>query len=431
MRAHFYIIILPLILLTACLSSAADNPPAPSTLAPSPKPDPVTITWAFWGDPWEVAINEQIVNVFESDYPYIRVDTFHRPWNDYFAELRPQLEAGESVPDVLFWSEVANDVPKGYFLDLAPKMEAENYSLNDFFPGLLVHFKVGDGIYGLPRDSDTKIIFYNKRLFNQANQPFPKAGWNWDDLRSAALAIKEANVAQYSFAYEPNDWWMIWMWQNGVELFDDKLFPTQTGLGNPAAAEAVQFLADLTNVDRVTPPYEQLNSGEIASLFAEGELAMAFGNHAMVPAFANIEDFEWDIVELPRQKRRANLAAGAGYVIAAESDQPEAAWTFLKFLASPKVQAIFAESGLAIPARRSVARSDVFLKQHPLHNAKIFLDEAEIGEPNFAFPGASEITALMNEALVPVWRGQQDAASAIESVLPQIKQFVADSQERL
>jgi len=431
MRAHFYIIILPLILLTACLSSAADNPPAPSTLAPSPKPDPVTITWAFWGDPWEVAINEQIVNVFESDYPYIRVDTFHRPWNDYFAELRPQLEAGESVPDVLFWSEVANDVPKGYFLDLAPKMEAENYSLNDFFPGLLVHFKVGDGIYGLPRDSDTKIIFYNKRLFNQANQPFPKAGWNWDDLRSAALAIKEANVAQYSFAYEPNDWWMIWMWQNGVELFDDKLFPTQTGLGNPAAAEAVQFLADLTNVDRVTPPYELLTSGEIASLFAEGELAMAFGNHAMVPAFANIEDFEWDIVELPRQKRRANLAAGAGYVIAAESDQPEAAWTFLKFLASPKVQAIFAESGLAIPARRSVARSDVFLKQHPLHNAKIFLDEAEIGEPNFAFPGASEITALMNEALVPVWRGQQDAASAIESVLPQIKQFVADSQERL
>ena len=120
MRAYFYIVSLLLAVLTACSSSAADNPPAPSTLPPSPEPKPVTITWAFWGDPWEVEINERIVKVFETDHPYIRVETFHRPWNDYFTELRPKLEAGEAVPDVLFWSEVANDVPKGYFMDLAP-----------------------------------------------------------------------------------------------------------------------------------------------------------------------------------------------------------------------------------------------------------------------------------------------------------------------
>jgi multiple sugar transport system substrate-binding protein len=432
MKAHLFIsFILSLVLLTACLSSAADNPPAPSTIPPTPEPDPVTITWAFWGDPWEVEINQRIVEIFEADHPYIQVETFHRSWNDYFVELRPRLDAGERVPDVLFWSEVTSDVPKGYFMDLAPLMEAENYRLNDFFPGLLVHFKVGDSIYGLPRDSDTKIIFYNKRLFNRANLPFPRAGWTWDDVRATSLAIKEANVTEYSFAYEANDWWMIWMWQNGVQLFDDKLFPTQTGLGDPAAAQAVQFLADLTNVDQITPPYEQLNSTDISSLFAEGKLAMAFGNHALVPAFAEIEDFEWDVVELPHQKRHANLAAGAGYVIAANTPHVEAAWTFLKFLTSPKVQAIFAESGLAVPARRSVARSDVFLEQRPLHDAAVFLSEAEIGEPNFAFPGADKIMALMNEALIPVWRGEQDAASAIKAVLPQIEQIVAESRERL
>ena len=432
MRAHlFYMITLPLIVLTACLPSQADSPPLPSTLPPSPEPAPVTITWAFWGDPWEVDINQRIVEIFETDHPHIQVKIFHRPWNDYFAELRPNLESDEAGPDVLFWSEVASDVPKGYFLDLAPIMAAENYSLDDFFPGLLVHFKVGNSIYGLPRDSDTKVIFYNKRLFNRANQPFPKKGWNWADLRATALAIKEANVTDYSFAYEPNDWWMIWMWQNGVQVFDDKLFPTKTNLDSPAAAEAVQFLADLTNVDQVTPPYDQLNSTDIAALFKEGKLAMAFGNHALVPTFAQIEDFEWDVVELPRQKRRANLAAGAGYVISAKTPHPEAAWTFLEFLASPKVQAIYAESGLVLPARRSVARSGVFLNQRPQHNARVFLDEAEIGEPNFAFPGSNQVMSLMNEALVPVWRGQQDAGGAIKPILPQIEQIVAESRESL
>lgn len=431
MRVRIFILSGLLLLLAACVPSLADIPSSPATLSPTPRPEPVTLTWAFWGDSWEVEINEQIIEVFEADHPHIQIETFHRPWRSYFSELRPEFEAEEPVPDVLFWSEVANDAPRGYFMDLTPMMEAENYRLDDFFSGLLIHFQVGERIYGLPRDSDTKVIFYNKRLFNRANVPYPKAGWSWDDLRQASLTIKEAGVTDYSFAYEPNDWWMIWMWQNGVEIFDDKLFPTQTDLGEPAAAEAVQFLADLTNVDQVTPGYEQLNSSDIASLFIEGELAMAFGNHALVPAFSQIEDFEWDVVGLPQQERRANLAAGAGYVVAATTDHPEAAWTFLKFLVSPKGQAVFAEAGVAVPARRSVAQSEIFSGREATYQARVFLSETEIGEPNFAFPGSHEIMSLMNEALQPVWRGERDAAGAIQDVLPQIETIVAESRNRL
>jgi multiple sugar transport system substrate-binding protein len=386
----------------------------------------VTITWAFWGDPWEVAINERVIAVFETDNPHIHIETFHRPWSDYFGELRTQFDQGEPVPDVLFWAEVANDLPKGYFMDLSPRMQAEKYALDDFFPGLLIPFRDGESIYGLPRDSDTKVIFYNKRLFNQAGLPYPKAGWTWDDLRSTSLALKEAGAAEYSFAYDTNDWWMIWMWQNGVQVVDDKLHPTRTDLGDPAAAEAVQFLADLTNVDQVTPPYEKLNTADTVTMFKENKLAMIFGNHALIPAFAEVKDLEWDVVGLPQKKRAANLAAGAGYVIAANTQQPDAAWTFLKFLFSPKGQAIFAESGVAVPARRSVAKSEVFMKQQPPHNAQVFLDETEIGEPNFTFPGAGEIMELMNnQALPPVWRDEQDATSAIQGVLPEIEQIVA------
>lgn len=411
--------------LASCFGSAA--PPAPTQPPPTPTPQPVTITWGFWGDPWEVEINKKVIRVFEADHPDIRVEIFHRPWNDYFKEVRPILAAGEAVPDVLFWSQTPIDVPNGYFMDLAPLMATENYRLDDFFPGLLVHFKLGDAIYGLPRDSDTKVIFYNKRLFNRANQPFPKRGWSWAELRDTALALKEAGVAEYSFAYEANNWWQIWMWQNDVEVFDDKLFPTKSGLGDPAAAEAVQFLADLTNVDQVTPPYELLRSSEeIAQLFREEKLAMAFGNHALVPAFADIEAFEWDVVELPQRKRAANLAAGAGYVISAKTQHPEAAWTFLKFLAGPKGQAIFTEAGVAIPARRSVAESQIFINQKPAHNAQAFLRGVEIGEPDPAFLGANEIITMMNdEVLPPVWRGEQDAASALQAALPKIEAILA------
>lgn len=431
MRAQFYRLFLPLILLLIIPACSFGAPPVVATPSPTPTPQPeqVTITWAFWGDPWEVEINERIIEVFEADHPNIHIETLHRPYDSYFKELRAKLDAGEPIADVLFWSEVPVDVSKGYFMDLTPLMQAENYNLDDFFPGLLVHFKVRQGVYGLPRDSDTKVIYYNKRLFNQAGLPYPKTGWTWNDLRETSLKLKEANVAPYSFAYEVNSWWMLWMWQNGIQIFDDKLFPTQTDLDKPAAAEAVQFFADLTNVDQVTPPYAMmLNSENIASLFKEGKLAMAFGNHALIPAFAQVEELEWDVAGLPQNQRRANVAAGAGYVIGANTSHPDAAWTFLKFLSGFKGQAIFAESGIAVPALRSVAQSEVFMEQRPQHNALVFLEEAEIGEPTPAFPGSSDIIELINKALVPVWQGQQDAASALNKVLPQVKEIIAEAR---
>jgi multiple sugar transport system substrate-binding protein len=376
-----------------------------------------------------VAINERVIQVFEADNPTIHIETFHRPYDTFAKDIRTKLEASEPVPDVLFWSEAPVDIPNGYFMDLSSRMQAENYSLDDFFPGLLAHFKVGEGIYGLPRDSDTKVIFYNKKLFNQAGLPYPKANWTWDDLRATSLALKESGVAPYSFAYEVNTWWMLWMWQRKLQVFDDPLFPTRTDLGSPAAAEAVQFFADLTNVDQVTPPYDMmLNSEVIASLFKDGKLAMAFGNHALIPAFAEVKDLEWDVVGLPQNEQRANIAAGAGYVIAAKTTQPDAAWTFLKFLSGFKGQAIFTEAGVAVPARRTVAQSEVFMQQHPAHNAQVFLDEVEIGRPTPAFPGSNNLIELVNTALVPVWQGQTDAASALKEVLPEVEGIIAQAQ---
>lgn len=414
---------------TACFTSA----PSPTVVIPTPTPrvEPVTITWAYWGDPWEVEINEQVVDVFERDHPNISVETFHRPWGEYFKTVRNKLDSGEPVADVLFWAQAPIDIPKGYFMNLKPLMEAEDYDLDDFYEGLLVHYTIGDdAIYGLPRDSDTKVIFYNKRLFNRANVPFPKDDWTWSDLRDTALALKEAGVAEYSFAYEVNNWWMIWMWQNGTSIFDDKLFPTRSFLGEPEAAEAIQFLADLTNVDQVTPPYEVLDSSEkIAQLFKEEKVAMVFGNHALVPAFLEIDTFEWDVVGLPQQKREANLAAGAGYFIAADTEHPDEAWAFLKFLAGPKGQAIFTEAGVAVPSRRSVAASEIFKKPRASYDINTFLEEVEIGEADPAFPGANEIINLMNEeVLVPVWRGEQQADEALQAALPEIERIIDENE---
>jgi ABC-type glycerol-3-phosphate transport system substrate-binding protein len=237
------------------------------------------------------------------------------------------------------------------------------------------------------------------------------------------------NIVQYGFAYEPNDWWRLWVWLGGGEVYDDEFSPTETLIGSTESIAALQWLADLTNVDGVTPPYHvQKSSLGIGKLFQDGNLAMAFGNHALLPGFAATPGLRFDVVGLPRKNgiNQVNVAGGASYVITSGSQNKEAAWTFLKWLEGSKGQALFTETGVAVPSRRSVGEADIFLKQQPPHNAVVFLEETERGRPNPSFIGAQEATRLFDEAFVPVWEGTKSAKAAVEEVIPLVDAVLKD-----
>jgi len=311
---------------------------------------------------------------------------------------------------------------RGLLENLNPYIRRDGYDLSDFYPGLIDTFTYEGSIYGFARDNDTKVVFYNKTLFEEAGLPYPASGWTWEGLRQASIGLTKregGEMTQYGFAFEPNDWWRLWVWQGGGEVYDDDFAATRTVIDSPEAIEAIQWLADLVNIDKVTPPYDvQKTSLGIGQLFQEGKLAMAFGNHALLPGFAATPSLRFDVVGLPQHRRRVNVAGGGGYVITSESQKKEAAWTFLKWLEGSKGQAIFTETGIGVPSRRSVGKADVFLKQQPPHDASVFLDETELGRPNPLFEGVQEATRLFDEAFVPVWKGQKSAREAVEEVAP-------------
>ncbi len=420
-------LVLVSLLFTSCSqtpsSPAVSSPKNPTTTPTVAQQQGARIVWSFWGDPWEVEINERLIKVFNSDYPNIKIDTLQTPWSEYFQKADQWLST-DNPPDVMFMDYTPVYASEGLFEDLGPYIQKDNYDIGDFYSGLLKYHTYKDKLYGLPRDNDTKVIFYNKTLFDQAGLQYPTAGWTWNDLRNAAIKLTQKNgnqTTQYGFAYEPDEWWRLWVWQNGGEVYDDDFNPTKTLIDSPQAIEAIQWLADLTNVDGVTPPYEvQKTSLGIGQLFSEGKLAMAFGNHSLLPAFASSNGLRWDVVGLPRQKNRVNASGGSGYVIPSKSKNKEAAWTFLRWLESAKGEAIFTESGVIVPARRSVGRADIFLKQDPPHNAQVFLDETEIGRPNPMYKGIQNISSLLDESLRPIWQGKTSAKDAISKAVPTI-----------
>ncbi len=225
-------------------------------------------------------------------------------------------------------------------------------------------------IYGFPRDNDTTVLYYNKDLFDDAGVAYPDETWTWDEFLEAAkaLTVRDARgrVVQYGVVLESNKYFNF-LHQNGADMFDDPLNPTRFTLDDPKAIEALQFMADLINEHQVAPSFAQmLQLGSSTELFQTGRVAMAMTNAARIPTFQQAP-FEWGVAPLPagRTGIRANTMGGAGYVISANTKHPEEAWTFLKFLAGEEGQAIFAKTGVAVPAYRSEKTRQAFVNALP------------------------------------------------------------------
>jgi multiple sugar transport system substrate-binding protein len=244
-------------------------------------------------------------------------------------------------------------------------------------------------------------------------------------MREAALALtrRDGEQPRFGFGFEPN-WWQLWVRQAGCAAGSADGNALLSQLDEPGCIVGMQFLQDLVHTDRVTPPLADLNSEAMGALFRNGQLAMMFGNHALIPSFAEAANLSWDVAPLPRGETRVNVGGGAGFVISQRSQHKEAAWQLVKFLTGPKAQAILAESGAVTPARRSVREDNIFLRQQP-YQAEVFVREGEYARMAVEPPGGSEAERLINSAVEQVMSGRRPAAEVMAETGPRVRAALA------
>jgi multiple sugar transport system substrate-binding protein len=419
-------------LLAACQgnSNASQAPPAQTTgtsAAPaatqpaSTASHSASITWSFWGDPNELPPNDEVIQAFNQKYPNIEIKKFHEPFASYFDKIQTMF-AGDSAPDVLFLNNVPSYAAKGVLEPVDTLAQQSGYDVQDFVDAELQLFRYQGKLYGFPRDNDTKVLYYSKDAFDEAGVAYPDEKWNWNALRDAAnkLTKRQADrVLRYGAAIEATEW-PVFVWQNGVEVYDDPLKPTKCLLDQPDQVAAITYLSDLMNSDKVIPSATGLTqAGGVTNLFGSGLAAMAISNAPRLLTFANAP-FKWDVAVLPQQKRAADYVGGAGYVMSAGSKEKEAAWTFMQFLNGPDAQKIFSKGGGVVPARISVQKSDTFLKAGPPGvNMQTFVTATSQGHLNAQAtigPWQSEMNTSVNKDLDSIWSGEAAPADQLKVV---------------
>ncbi len=420
MKRLLFVFVILSFVLAACGGSAPVAQAPAATVAPAAKTE---ITFSMWGAPEELAVWKQIVSDFEAANPAIKVNVEVSDWDSYWSKLKTQLAAG-TPPDIF-----AMDAPlfldyqnRGVLLNLQPYIDKAPDMLKDVYPQTLSAYKTADGYYGLPRDFQTIVLFYNKDMFDKAGMAYPSADWSWDDLRAAAkkltLPAGTDGKKQYGFIFDQWDMEVGWseaIWSYGGEIISAD--HSKTLIGEPKARQAWQLLNDMVFVDKSVPDANEIGQYG-GDLFQSGIAAMMPMGHWSVPGY-NTAGFKYDVAPMPKGPAgQATSVNSAGFVVAKASKNPEAAFAFIQYALSSKGQTRLAELGFACPVLKSVAESPLFLQQKGSSlNEKVFLDALSYAHMKPVFKGYDEWAAAVGDGMGAAWRGEADLNKTLDEVI--------------
>jgi multiple sugar transport system substrate-binding protein len=442
----FSLLMVAVLALSACAPPATPAPQAEAPAAPAEQPttapaapaEPVTITWAFWGGPEELASHTIVADAFMAEHPEIKIELWNQPWDDYFTKIQTLWASGDSkaIPDVAFLWPTPQYAAQGVLENLDSYIQKSGYDLNDYWPGLLESAKYNGSVYGFPRDIDVGILYYNKDLFDKAGVAYPTDSWTWKDLLAAAekLTVKDAsgNVTQYALAMENNNKYDKWVNQNGGAILDDYVNPSRCMLADPKSVEAVKFFADMMANGNAMRDADLSQAGGDASVFPAGQAAMIMQNTSRISGF-NKAGLKYDVVPVPIPEggKRFNPAGGAAWVMSAKSDNKDAAWTFIEWLQSTNGgEKIYTERGEIFPALQSVANSPAFMTDQPPANKQGIITEAKSsGVGGFGyFPEWGELqSSVINPGLDQIWTGAVTPEQGLADLCKQVDQFLKDN----
>ena len=400
--------------------------------------DSNVITWGFWGSPEELATHESVAAAFMAENPDIEIEIWHQPWGDYFTKLQTLWAAGDSeaIPDVLFLFPVPSYAADGVLENLDSYIEDAEYDVEDYWPGLLDSTYFEGSVYGFPRDIGLEVLYYNKDIFDEVGIDYPTDDWTWDDFMAALEATTDVadsgRVNRYGLGMEAGKF-QLWVGQNFGGILDDMENPTECTLDSPEAVEGIEFFTNMFDNNYAMRDADLGQAGGDSAVFQSGQVAMIIQNASRVPAF-NAAEMNYDVaaVPIPEGGQRSAGAGGAAWVMASDSDNKEAAWTFLSWLQSTDGgQAMYTASGEILPALASTAKSDVFLgSEDPPVNREAFIiegDNAKVGRFGF-FPEWNELNgSIIGPNLERIWSGQEAAADVLPELCDAVDDFLADN----
>lgn len=416
-------------------NTAAKTTPAANNAAPAQTAQKAEIHVNF-REGSDAEWQQKLIPAFQQKNPNITVKLDVLPGEpEYWAKVQALYSTGQ-IGDMV-WASLGNYfnfADKGIFNALDPIISKDKYDVGDYYNGALDSMKWNGKQFGMPWGAHTGnvAIMYNANLLDEAGIKPDDLNKSYDALYEAAQKLTKGpagNRTQFGFLPASGQIGMnVTIRSFGGEFMDKagkKLL-----LSEPAAMDAIKWIQKMWA--DTAPTFGSGFSGD--EYFANGRVAMtqAWWGSQFTPGDKAIAGkFKWDFVQMPKGPKGVvgTQFTINGIAMSGITKQPDATWTYMKYMMDPAVQVEIVSNNGGRPApRKAVLENQELLSK--LKAPKVFVPLYQNAMPwaepaNHRWP---EFNTAVDQVFGPIWTGaatldagMKDATSKLQEILDKPK----------
>lgn len=351
---------------------------------------------------------------------------------------------GRGDYDVVAWVVFTKNeyVANGWLAPLAPflinpRLTAPDYDIADIVPAFLtVGGKSGgvkgylDGpgasLYGIPFSPETSIMLYRKDIFEEYGLEVPTT---YDELLETAAFITENVPGMYgmttrgSAGHQVTHAWLLHLSPYGGTVLNDDFTPAVT---SPEAIAATYALK--TILENSPPGMAAAGAGEQDAAFLQGDSAIYLDRSVLAaqaadPARSKVVGKVGYALH-PEQARCGAETGGFDLGIPANSQNKEAAWLFIQWFTSKRIDLELAMAG-GNPTRTSTHANAELQAKYPWYATVVEQLPCANADWRPLIPEWGAMNApILGEELSAALTGQKSIEDALENASKRIYELL-------
>ncbi|MFP4974462.1 ABC transporter substrate-binding protein [Paenibacillus sp. CN-4] len=401
---------------------------------------PVKITW--WhsmSGAGEKAINE-IVTDYNASQSAIQVEAVYQgKYDESLNKLKASL-GSKTGPDLIQVYEIGSKfmIDSQMITPVQQFIDADGFDLSALEPNITRYYTIDGKLNAMPFNTSNPILYYNKDAFKAAGLDPENPPKTFEEFEAAAKALTKDG--------KPGAVIAIYGW------FMEQLFANQNAdyvnNGNGRDGSATEsLLASEAGVRTLEWWKKMVDEGIVANLgrdtsdtdsaFAAGQVAMTLNSTAALRGMVDSVGGKFEVGTgfLPKPADAADggvVVGGASLYIMNNKpeEQQNAAWEFIKYVASPEVQAKWSVNTGYFPITTAAYGQQVLkdnMAQYPQFQTAV--DQLHASSASAATSGAvmgvfPEARQLVETAIEEALNGQKEPKQALEDAAKQITEKI-------
>jgi len=394
--------------------------------------------WFAGGDPQlDLPVVKKQIKAFE-DATGIKVNLVVIPWaEDPHTKLDVAIMSGKA-PDLakvgsprehaLAWSKAIEPMDK-----YLPQDFLKNFSQSVLLGSTYKMDKpkeISGKIMGIPYFCHTRVVLYRKDILAERGLPEPSTNWTWNDFLEYARRLTfdrngDGQVDVYGFgasaqyAYQL----MIWVWQAGGRMIDEKGAPT---INTESFYRGAKFFADLFKTYKVVQPGGiNANLADVRRQLVAGQIAMYIDTGDAGPALKKELGDKVGAVPLPinpETGKRTSYYGADVFVIPSNAKNKEGAAKLLMWLCSKENMLEYCNVAGFVPSRVDAAQE--YVGEDQIMNA--FAQQMSDSNPWVEHPEYSAFTRIIRAAIQDVLSDKLSLVDGLKRAQQELEQHLKE-----